>query len=175
MKLLTKVVVLIACIGLFPVFGCVNNPSMGYSSQSLYPTEFRSVAIPIFKNSTMSRNMEFMLTDAVIKHVQSRTPYRIVDETYADTLLTGTIKSVQLRTLNQSRTTGLDNEMLMEVTIDFEWLNLGTGGRIVAKENFTCDALFIPSRPSSEPLEMGQFAVVQQLAGDIVDQMQATW
>ena len=166
---------LLVSIGILLLCNCVNNPSKGYSSKSLYSTQFQSVAVPIFENRTMSRNMEFMLTDAVIKQIQSRTPYRIMDETYADTLLIGTIRDVKLRLLNQSRTTGLDNEMLMQVTIDFEWLNLDTGGRIVSKQNFACDALFIPSRPSSEPLEMGQFAVVQQLAGDIVDQMQAAW
>ena len=154
---------LLTCIGILAFCGCANNPSTGYSSRSLYSTQYQSVAVPIFENNTMSRSMEFMLTDAVIIQIQSRTPYRIVDEAHADTLLTGTIRNIQLRTINQSRTTGLDNEMLVEVTVDFEWLNLSSGGRIVAKQNFTSDAVFIPSRPSSEPLEMGQFAVVQQL------------
>ena len=119
--------------------------------------------------------MEFMLTDAVIKQIQSRTPYRVVNESYADTLLTGSITKVVLQSINQSRTTGLDNEVLLKVTINFEWLSLNTGTRIVGKKNFTSEALFVPSRPSSEPIEMGQFAVVQQLATDIVDQMQSAW
>jgi len=123
----------------------------------------------------MTRNVEFMLTDAVIKEIQSRTQYRILGEQYADTLLTGTIKSVDLQMLSQSRKTGLVNEMLVKVVLDFEWLNLMQGGRIAGRKNFASSAIFIPSRPSSEPFAVGEFAVVQQLASDIVDQMQASW
>ena len=123
----------------------------------------------------MTRNIEFMLTDAVIKEIQSRTQYRILSEQYADTLLTGTIKNVDMQMISQSRKTGLDNEMLVKIVLDFEWLNLTQGGRIVGRNNFASSAVFIPSRPSSEPFEMGEFAVVQQLATDIVDQMQASW
>ena len=162
-------------LGLFALSNCASDPTIGYSSKSLYPTEYHSVSVPIFENTTMTRNMEFMLTDAVIKQIQSRTPYRVVNESYADTLLTGTITKVDLQTINQSGTTGLANEVLLKVTINFEWLSLNTGTRIVGKKNFTGEALFVPSRPSSEPIEMGQFAVVQQLATDIVDQMQSAW
>ena len=116
-----------------------------------------------------------MLTDALIKEIQTRTTYRVVGEQYAETLITGTIKTIELQTLSQSRNTGLDNEVLINTVIDFEWLNLNSGGRIVGRDNFASSSLFIPSRPSSEPIEMGQFAVVQQLASDIVDQMQASW
>ncbi len=82
--------------------GCASDPTAGYSSTSLYPKVFRSVAVPVFQNNTMTRNIEFMLTDAVIKEIQSRTQYRILGEQYADTLLTGTIKSVDLQMISHS-------------------------------------------------------------------------
>jgi hypothetical protein len=154
---------------------CASDPTLGYSSSSLYSPKYQSVAVPIFQNNTMVRDMEFMLTDAIIKEIESRTPYRILAEQYADTLITGTIQSVGLQTISQSRTTGLDNEVMITVVIDFEWLNLRSGGRLVGRQNFSSSALFIPSQPSSEPIEIGQFAVVQQLSSDIVDQMQSSW
>jgi len=155
---------------------CASDSTMGYSSSSLFATsQFRSITVPIFQNRTMHRDIEFMLTDAVIKEIQVRTPYRVVTEEFADTQLVGTITSVDLQTVSQSRLTGLSGEMLIKVVIDFEWLNLRSGGRIVGRENFASSELFIPSRPSSEPIEMGLFSVVQQLATDIVDQMQASW
>jgi len=154
---------------------CEIDPTVGYSSSSLYPKQYQSIAIPIFQNSTMTRDVEFMLTDAIIKEIQVRSPYRVVDKHVAETLLTGTITSMNLRTLSRSQTTGLDNEVLFKVVIDFEWYDQVNGNRIVGRKNFASSAVFIPSRPSSEPLEIGQFAVVQQLASDIVDQMQASW
>lgn len=154
---------------------CEIDPTVGYSSSSLYPEQYQSIAIPIFQNSTMTRDVEFMLTDAIIKEIQVRSPYRVVDKHVAETLLTGTITSMNLSTLSRSQTTGLDNEVLFKVVIDFEWYDQINGNRIVGRKNFASSAVFIPSRPSSEPLEIGQFAVVQQLASDIVDQMQASW
>ena len=154
---------------------CETDPTVGYSSSSLYPKQYQSIAIPIFQNSTMTRDVEFMLTDAIIKEIQVHSPYRVVDKHVAETLLTGTITSMKLSTLSRSRTTGLDNEVLFKVVIDFEWYDQVNGNRIVGRKNFASSAVFIPSRPSSEPLAIGQFAVVQQLASDINDQMQASW
>ncbi|MBT5136612.1 MAG: hypothetical protein HOK75_05835 [Phycisphaerae bacterium] len=167
-------ILLLTCIAI-ACAGCSNDPTMGYSSSSLYATQFKSVSIPIFGNESMEREIEFMLTDAVIKEVEARTPYQISSDQYADTTLTGTIQSVTLKTISQSQTTRLDNEMLIIVVMDFEWTDLTSGRRIVGRKNFTASALFIPSAPSSEPIEMGKFAVVQLLASDIVDQMQASW
>ena len=154
---------------------CASDPTVGYSSASLYAPQFKSVAVPILQNNSMAREMEFKLTDALIKEIESRTPYQILSEQYADTLLTGTITSVSLRTISQSTSTALDNEVMITVTMDFEWLNLQSGGRIIGRKNFSSSALFVPSRASSEPIEMGQFAVVSQLSQDIVDQMQSSW
>ena len=160
---------------LITIQACSNDPTMGYSSNSLYSPAYRSVALPIFKNETMMRELEFQLTDALIKEIESKTPYRILGEQYADTLLTGTIKNVELQTISQSTTTGLDGEVLINVTVDFEWLDLKSGQRIGGRRNFSCSALFTPSQPSSEPIEMGRFAVVQKLSSDIVEEMQSSW
>ena len=163
----------ISCVLL--ALSCSSDPTTGYSDMSLYNQQFKSIALPIFENKTMTRNMEFMLADALVKQIQSRTPYRVLEKTLADTVLSGTITSIHLRTISLSRTTGLDNEVMITVTVNFEWLNHATGKRILGRDNFTTSALFVPSRPSSEPIEMGQFAVVQQLSSDIVDQLQAAW
>ena len=168
-----QVVVSLLLLGV--VTSCASDPTVGYSSSSLYAPQYKSVAVPIFQNDTMVREMEFMLTEAVIKEVEARTPYRILGEQIADTLITGTIRSVDLKTISQSRTTGLDNEVMITVVMDFEWLNLQSGERIMGRQNFSSSALFIPSQPSSEPFELGQFAVVQELSKDIVDQMQSSW
>ena len=105
------------------ISGCASDPTVGYSTQSLYAPQFRTVAVPMFENNTTSRQMEMMLTDALVKKIQSRTPYRVVDEMNADTLLTGTITDVELQPLNRSSVTGFDNEVLLRVTVNFEWMN----------------------------------------------------
>ena len=157
------------------VAGCSSDPRTGYSTESIYPTKYRTVAIPVIRNETYARDIGFMLTQALITEIESRTPYKVTSETYADSLLTGRIIAVQLTALSQNSTTGLDEEVIVGVTVDFEWMDLETDATIVQRSNFEGAGLFVPTPPSGEYLEIGEVAVVQQLASDMVDEMQAAW
>ncbi|UCD74448.1 MAG: hypothetical protein JSV91_11735 [Phycisphaerales bacterium] len=170
----------IAALVLLPVTlllltGCATDPAQGYTTASCFPTEYRTVAVPIFTNDTYERGMEYGLTQAVIKEIESRTPYKVVSQARADTTLVGRIRRIDREQLSKSRRTGLTEEMLLRVTIDFEWKDLRTNKAIVQRLSFTGHGLFVPSNPTGEPLELGQFAVAQTLAEDIVDEMRADW
>jgi len=169
----TKTLVLTAVVLLLR--GCASDPSRGYSKQSLYPQNIATVHIPIFENATFDRDVEFELTDAVIKEIESRTPYKVASSSHADTILTGRIRTVTRDSLSRSRLTGLSEEVIVSVTIDFQWRDLRSGNLLVARESFSGHGLFVPSRPSSEPIALGKFAAVQQLARDVVDEMQSDW
>jgi hypothetical protein len=155
--------------------GGTSSTSPGYAVRNRYPKEYRTVAVNVFRNDTYDRPLNGQLTEAIIKEIQAVTPYRIASEARADTLLRGTVRRRNVRELSKSRSTGLTEEALYEVTIDWEWVDQRTGKVIVARNEFTASALFVPSRPSSEPTEIGRFAVVQNLASDVVANMQANW
>ena len=159
--------------------GCASGPGAagdaGYAVRNRYPKEDRTVAVNVFRNDTYDRALNGQLTEAIIKEVQAMTPYRIASEARADTLLRGTVRRRAVRELSKSLSTGLTEEALYEVEIDWEWVDQRTGKVIVARNAFTASALFVPSRPSAEPTEIGRFAVVQNLASDVVANMQATW
>ncbi len=125
------------------------------------------------------RNISFWITDALIKELEARTPYKVASEASADSLLEGTIAGVELVTISKSRETGLNQEVLVVVKIDFSWRDLRTGEPMMERTGFTADAVFTPSGTSSqqpgEPIELGEFAVVQQIAEDIVDEMRNDW
>jgi len=157
------------------VAGCASSPTEGYASTTTYSEDVTTVSIPIFRNQTFSRDIEFELTDAVIKEIQRRTPYRIVPEGRADTVLEGVIRSVELGQLSRSRSTGLTEEAILSVTIDFEWKDLRTGHTLLSREEFSGQAVFMPSGPSREPIELGEFAAVELLARDIVSEMRSEW
>ena len=162
---------------LFGAAGCESAPSAsgGYELRSHFPAEYRTIAVTLFRNDTYDRPLPGELTEAVIKEVQAVTPYHLSSEARADTLLRGTIRSRTLRELSKSRSTGLSEEVQYEVIVDWEWVDQRTGRVIVARNGFTGSALFVPSRPSSEPTEIGRLAVVQNLATDIVANMQGNW
>lgn len=155
--------------------GCASDPTVGYSTLSTFPTGYATIAIPLFENSTFERDIEFDLADALIKEIEARTPYKVTKRGRADTVLTGKIAKIERDQLSKSKFTGLTEEIVLSVTIDFEWKNSRTGEILESRRNFTSHGLFLPSQPSGEPVELAQFAVVQQLASDIVAAMRADW
>ena len=154
---------------------CANDPTRGYAAVTPYSQAFRTVAIPIIENETFARGIELELTDALIKEIHARTPYRVTDQSRADTILLGRIRDVDLEQLSKSSLTGLGEEVIVAVTIDFQWRDLRTDQPLVAREEFTGTGLFVPSQPTGERIELGRMAVVQQLARDIVSELQAPW
>ena len=67
-------------------------PGCGYSSRGIYPEEVRTIALPLFENTTFERGLEADLGEALVKEVVTRTPYRVVDGAVAETTLSGTIR-----------------------------------------------------------------------------------
>lgn len=170
-SLLLAMVALGACL----LVSCSADPRAGYSSASAWPDKYQTVAVPMLANRTFARELDAQLTEAIVKEIQAITPYKVTGQATADTILRGTITEVKLQEISKSLVTGLGEEVAVKVTIDYEWMDLRTGTPIVARNGFTGTAVFIPSRPTQEPLELAGFEVVQQLAREIVDSMQGEW
>lgn len=99
----------------------------GYSTQPNYDTCIRTVYVPIFKNTTMYKNIEFDLTKAVIREIELKTPYKVVScREDADTELLGKIinfnKSVML--MNQL---GEIRQAQTMLTAELVWRDLRPG------------------------------------------------
>ena len=155
--------------------GCASGEAGGWTHGSTYDTNLRTIAVPVFGNATSDRKLSQNLTEAIVKEIEGVTPWKVTGQGRADTMLRGTVTRYRLIMLSKDPTTGLANEMLVEGTVDFEWIDLRTGEPILARAGFAASALFTPSRPSQQPVELGRFQVVQVLARDIVDTLQAEW
>ena len=155
--------------------GCASSPSEGYAATSPFPSAYRSVALPIFRNDSLMRGFERDLGDALVKKVEQSTPYKVRSEASADTVLRGTITAIDMIQLSKDPSTGLANEMMRRMRVNFEWVDLKSGERLVAREGVESSAVFVPSYPAREPLELGRFAAVEQLAQDLVSAMQSRW
>lgn len=155
---------------------CSDDPRQGWSTKSVYPTQYATIAVNTFENETHYRQIGFLLTKALVATIESRTPYKVTNEMTAETLLTGRIVNVELTSLSQNRGgSRLDEEVVVGVTIDFNWTNLETDRTIIERMNFEGGGLFVPTTPSREVIELGEFEVVQQLATDVVDELQSAW
>ena len=155
--------------------GCASDPTEGYAFASPYPEGMRTVAVNVFENDTYERGVEFEFADALVKEIEARTPYKVTSAKRADTILTGRIRSVERDQLSKSRVTGLSEEVTLGVTIDLNWRDRRTGESLLELRSFTATSLFVPSRPTGEPIELAEFGAVERLARDVVSQMQADW
>ena len=147
--------------------------SGGYQWRSLYRDDVRTVAVPIFTNRSYRRGVEFSLSRAIVNQLETTSPYKVVPRERADTVLEGEILDVNLRTLSPDVNTGLPQEQLYIVRLNFTWKDLRTGKILVERRRFEQSTTYYPT------LGEGQFVGSQQnverLALAIVQEMQADW
>ncbi|MBP26668.1 MAG: LPS assembly lipoprotein LptE [Phycisphaerales bacterium] len=157
------------------VTGCETDPSKGWVLGTTYSTDIKTIAIPVVQNDTFDREVGYLLTNALIREVETRTPWRVTGETVADTLLDVTITDVKLRALSQSRLTKLDQEVAVQLTVDWNWERMDDSSTIAGWEGMGTAGMFFPSNPLGEPIELGRLQSVELMARAIVDRMAESW
>src|SRR5947209_12704301 len=107
----------------------------GYTTRPNYDEQIKTVRVTIFKNQTYIRGLEYQLTQAVIREIQWKTPFRVVhDGCAADTELVGNIVSrnkqpVLYGPFNEVR----DVEQTLGVEIIWRDLRPGHVGEILSR------------------------------------------
>ena len=119
--------------------------------------------------------MEFDLTDALIKEVELRTPYKVTDQSVADTILQGEIVAVQQNRLSRKAAGGVPQEIELRVTVNFVWKDLNTGELLRERKGIQSVGRHIPARPISELLAVSQQEAHERLATLIVAVMSSDW
>lgn len=85
------------------------------------PAEWRTIAIPAFKNDTTHDRIEQRFTEAVIREFIARTKYRIIqDPSSADAVLHGEILAIDTNPILFNATTGEVTAMLVTVQVKVE-------------------------------------------------------
>jgi hypothetical protein len=147
----------------------------GYSTRELFPTEYRSVAVPIFENRTFYRGIEYDMTEAFVKELEQRTPYITLDAGTADTLVRGSVVGLETRQLSRTREAGLPQEVEVTLLVDFTWTDQRTGTVLVDRRRLASVGRYVPTQPVGERLDLGQRAAVQRTAQDLVSAMRGDW
>jgi hypothetical protein len=162
-------------IALLAAAGCESDPAKGWAVGTTYDTDIKTIAIPVVQNNTFDREVGYLLTNALIREVESRTPWKVASENVADTLLDVTVTKVKMQALSQSRLTGLDQEMAVQLTVDWNWERIDDNSTIVGWDGMGTNGLFLPSNPLGEPIELGRMESVELMARAIVDRMSESW
>jgi hypothetical protein len=64
--------------------GCA---SYHIGNQSLYPNDIRTVYVPMVESNSFRRDFGERLTEAIVKQVELKTPYKVVNKSMADSVL----------------------------------------------------------------------------------------
>ena len=107
-----------------------------YQWRSLYREDVRTVSVPIFKNKTLYRGIEFSLSKALVNTLESNTPYKVAPRERADTILEGEVEDVRLHTVSNESRAAIPQEQLYVVRVNFVWKDLRTGRILCQRENF---------------------------------------
>ena len=146
----------------------------GYSNQSLYSQDIKSVYVEMFDNTTFRRDLEYDLTDAIAKRIEAETPYKIIsNRSRADTIISGKITDLNASTITMEPETGRAIENQADVAAVFSWKNLQTGEFIVENTEVTATASYVEFQQQG----FGNAAkvAVSRLAERIVELMQTEW
>lgn len=105
---------------------------LGYSTQPNYDTSIATVYVPTFQNkvfqTTPHREMEQHLTRAVIREIEVRTPYKVIDDPEkADTELLGTIVGFTKVVVNRTQQNDA-REVEYGLTVELVYRDLRDGG-----------------------------------------------
>ena len=172
--ILPQFALILAIGGLLP--GCAGPYRVG--NDTLYPPDVRTVYVPMFESESFRRHLGEKLTEAVVKQIETDTPFKVVSGG-ADSVLSGRIVSDTKRTIVENRFDDARNtEYNLQVIVT--WAD--SKGRILGEQALPVspELIDIGARSDIVP-EFGrsvaseQQAAIDRLARQIVGLMEAPW
>ena len=146
----------------------------GYSDESLFPQDVRSVYVEMFDNRSFWRGVEYELTDALAKRIEADTPYKIISSRdRADTLISGQIVGVSESELTSERETGRALEKELQLRVVVNWKNLKTGDLLIDNQAVAASASF--SEWQNQGFNYASALAANNLARKIVELMEKEW
>lgn len=173
-NLTRALVLLVSTLTLFT--GCA-----GYQlgSQSLYRQDVVTVAVPVFQSESLRRYLGERLTEAVVKEIELKTPYKVSQGVNADSVLTG-------RLIEDSKYVITENandeprDIELEMFVEIDWR--ARDGRSLLQQQVALPAAltsvgqavhFVPEGGQSRVT--AQQDAIEKLAEQIVARMEVPW
>jgi lipopolysaccharide assembly LptE-like protein len=157
--------------------GCV-----GYhaGTNSLYAPDVATVYVPMIESDSYRRDLGERLTEAVIKEIELKTPYKVVSTPNADSILTARLQQdTRKRVIQNAFSDPRVSET--EIRAEVNWLNrrrlpivpsqaIPIPAELVA---FSQTSNLIPE--AGQSVATSQQQAIQRLAQQIVGTMEAPW
>lgn len=149
-------------------------------NRSLYPYEIQTVYVPMFESDSYRRNLGERLTEAVIKEIELKTPFQVVNTPNADSVLAGRITRDGKHVIAENRF-GDPRVTQTDLRVEVQWID--------RQSNAIMRQGALPLGPASalvlgtsevvpevgEPLAVAHQKAIQRLAEQIVAMMESPW
>lgn len=162
---------------LLMLLGCAGY-QVGHNT--LFRTDIRTIHVPVFESESLRGNLGERLTEAVVKEIQNRSPYRVVNGPNADSVLRGRIVRETKHVVAENRNDDA-RDIATEFTIEVQWIDrhgellLQRSGIPIPQLNVgvTQNSHFIPE--AGQSLATAHQESIERLAREIVGQMEIWW
>lgn len=154
-------------LGMMVLSGC------SYSTQRPFRTDIHTIHVEMFHSKEFRRELEFRLTESIIKRIELDTPYRIAPRRSADALLTGELIRVENRTFGDDFNLDLPREIGSTMIVRYRLKDMRNGKILVERPRFVFQTSYIP--PVGETFSQGMTRAVDGLAEQIVESMETSW
>lgn len=164
-------------LGLILVPGCA-----GYhvGNDTLYPCQIRTVYVQMFESDSFRRNLSEWVTEAVVKEIELKTPYKVVSSPDADSLLTGRLVRDGKRVIVRN-VYGDPRDTDVTLHVEVQWIDRQSQA-ILSQDTLPvpCELARISGDGEVVPevghsIATGQQAAVQRIAQQIVTMMESPW
>ena len=153
-----------------------------FGNDVLYPPDVHTVYVPVFGSDSFRRNLGERLTEAVIKQIEEKTPYKVVGSPDADSVLIGKIQTDSKRVVvedqnDQPRETNVSMSVLVAWTDrKGDLVSASASGKFALPPDavaLTANTEFVPEYGQSNTTALQE--VINKLAVQIVSLMEIPW
>lgn len=170
-------VLILGAIGILAAPGCAGYQ---FGSQTLFPPDVHTVYVPMFESDSLRRNLGERLTEAVVKEIERRTPYKVVGSPNADSVLSGRITTERKAVMFGTRD-GDVREYELSLVAKVSWVNRRGDlirqmpGVLVPDSlvSFAATSHVVPEFGRS--MATGTQEEINKLAQQIVNMMETPW
>jgi len=154
---------------------CAGQAGCGYSLRAPYNTNVKTVYVPVFRSLSFRRDIQFQLTDLVIKEIEKRTPYKVVgNQEEADTILEGTVNYADKNIIVENPN-NLPRQLTGTIQATVNWIhNPPLDFEVNREPTLIADTVYFAPE-LGETTTSAFYRSCQNLATQIVDMMEEPW
>ena len=169
-----------ALLGAIAICGISGCAGYRFGSATLFRPGIRTVHVPVVRNDTFRLDLGIRLSEALVKEIDRRTPYKVTGDPNADTTLNCRIFNATKRVLTENVN---DDPRALEtgITVNATWTS--RNGELLMQDNLTPDARstiafgqdsrFVPE--AGQTIDSATQVAIENLAERIVSQMEIRW